>query len=467
MTGQYGLLSPIWADTEAATATSDEAVVYALLHVEAAWAETLAAADLAPTASARAIRRLCDEQADPDTALIGPGVLAAGGVGGGNPVIPVLAEIRRALAARGESDAALHRGATSQDVLDTALNLIVRTVVAGITAQAVRIGDALAAHTQTHRNTLCVARSLTRHALPTTFGLRAAGWLDGVREAVSALHRAVDGLPLQWGGAVGTQAALADRHGPEAAAQLTDRLAGRLKMSSARPWHTQRQPMLEVASALAGVCAALGKVAGDVLFAQRPEVGELAEPSSAGRGGSSAMPQKQNPVLSVLIRSAAQAAPGHLATLYGAAAAAQEERPDGAWHAEWPALAELLRLAGGAAARADELLTGLQVFPGRMRATLDGAGEALLSERLMQHLPEVLPGGRETLQAAVRTSVSEGLSLRTLLEEELNQAPQSSARATALASLDDLLDPAQYLGRAGEFVDAAVSDFQEIRSMWT
>ncbi|WP_261623820.1 lyase family protein [Nesterenkonia marinintestina] len=467
MTGQYGLLAPVWADTEAAAATSDEAVVYALLHVEAAWAETLAAADLAPEASARAVRRLCEDQAVPHAAPIDPRVLAAGGVAGGNPVIPLLGEIRRALADRGGSDAALHRGATSQDVLDTAMNLIVRTVAAGIIARAIRICDALAAHAQTHRGTVCVARSLTRHALPTTFGLRAAGWLDGVREAVSALHRAVESLPLQWGGAVGTQAALTDRYGSGGASELTDQLADRLKMPSARPWHTQRRPMLDVGSALTGVVAALGKIAGDVLILQRPEIAELAEPADASRGGSSAMPQKQNPVLSVLLRSAADAAPGHLATLFGAAAAAQDERPDGAWHAEWPAVSELLRLAGGSAVRADELITGLRVFPDRMRETVDDAGEALLSERLMQHLSSVLPGGAQAVQEAVRTSLADGASLRGLIEAQLRSADPNPDREAALDALDDLFDPAQYLGRADEFVDSAVADYQQIRSAWT
>lgn len=467
MTGQYGLLAPVWADTEAAAATSDEAVVYAMLHVEAAWGETLAAAGLVSAESAQAIRRICELQADPATALIDPPGLAGAGVAGGNPVIPLLGRIRTVLAEQGVSDAALHRGATSQDVLDTALNLMVRTAAAGITGRAVRIADALAAHAQTHRDTLCAARSLTRHALPTTFGLRAATWLDGLRESITALHRAVDALPLQWGGAVGTQAALTDRFGAEVAADLTEQLAARLKMPVARPWHTQRQPVLDVASALAGVVAALGKIAGDVLFAQRPEVRELAEPTAEGRGGSSAMPQKQNPVLSVLIRSAADAAPGHLATLYGAAAAAQDERPDGAWHAEWPALAELLRLAGGAAARADDLATGLRIFPDRMRAILGESGEALLSERLMQHLPQALPGGAPALRDAVRTAVADGVSLREMLAQQLRDAEPTPQRDVALTHLDDLLDPARYLGRAAEFVDAAVADYQEARSTWT
>lgn len=487
MTAQYGLLTPVWADTDVATATSDEALLYAMLHVEAAWAETLAEAGAVPQHSAAAIRSLCERQADPRTAAVDPAYVAAQGAGGGNPVIPMLSEVRRALAAEGASDAGLHVGATSQDILDSALNLVVRTAAATIAERIRRSCDAAAAHAQEHRDTLCVARSLTQPALPTTFGLRAAGWLDGMREAAEALQEAVRTLPLQWGGAVGTQAALADRLGPAAARDLTDALGRKLRLPVARPWHTQRQPLLDVAAGLGAVTSALGTVAADVLIGQRPEIGELREPSAPGRGGSSAMPQKQNPVLSVLIRSASQAAPAQLATLYQAAANAVDERPDGAWHAEWPALAELLRLAGGAAARADELLTGLHVDPERMRANLEAAGSGVVSERLLAHVSPVYPGGKPALQEAIKTAVTTGRPLREILERGLTaQAPDhpgpegspdptgpphtddgSAAREAALASLPDLLDPSAYLGRAGEFVDEAVDSYREIRSTWT
>ncbi|WP_150459983.1 lyase family protein [Nesterenkonia ebinurensis] len=466
MTGQYGLLSPLWAGTAAAADTSDEAVLLALLQVEAAWAETLAVAGAVPESSAAAIRTLWRRQQESSTAPFDAQVLAAAAPGGGNPVIPLVKLMRQTLASEGCSDSALHRGATSQDILDTALRLVIGQVSKDISRHAVRICDALAALADDHRHTLCVARSLTQHALPTTFGLRAAGWLDGVQQAIGALHTSLDSMPLQWGGAVGTRAALVDWQGSEDAHQLILDLATRLGLPAGRPWHSQRQPALRVASSLAGVLAALGKLAGDVLLLQRPEIGELRESAAPGRGGSSAMPHKQNPVQSVLIRSAANAAPNLLATMYAAASSAQDERPDGAWHAEWPALAELLRLAAGASQRAADLVSGLETFPEQMQKNLQSAGDVLLSERLALRLGPLLPGGSKALQTAVEQSVSSDLPLREILADLLRSAEPTGEREEALEELDGLLDPAGYLGHAEDLTDSVLADYQQNRSAW-
>lgn len=465
MSTPAGLLSPVWAGTEAAALVSEEALLSCLLEVEATWGEVLAEARAAPHQSAEAIRAIT---ADPAAAGFTVQDIAAAAVGGGNPVIPMLAQLRSALADRGASAAALHRGATSQDVLDTALVLSLHRAGRVILRDAGATGDALAELARTHRDTVCVARSLTQHALPTSFGLRAAGWLDGLSRATARFQTALQGLPLQWGGAVGTQAALSDSLGAPQAAELTDQLSSRLQLpKTTRPWHTQRQPLLEAASALAGLTAAMGKAAGDVLTLQRQEVAEVREPSAAGRGGSSAMPQKQNPVLSTLIRSAALAAPQHLAALHQAAAAATDERPDGAWHAEWAPLAELLRLTGGAMARGGELFGGLIVDPDAMGRNLGVTGGALLSERVLARLSGSFPGGRPELQQVIRRSATEGISLKLLLREKMPSETFSDVE------LDALLDPSDYLGRAGEFVDAALTDYAAItkytaqRRRWT
>lgn len=452
MTGPYGLLSPVWAGTSTAVLTSEESVLAAMLRVEAAWAQALAAAGEAPAASAAAILRISE---DPARAGISLEEIAAQSPGGGNPVIPMLAAVRSALARNQESDAALHRGATSQDILDTALMLVCREAANGVLHDLRRAGSALSVLGQDHRDTLCVARSLTQHALPTSFGLRCAGWLDGVTQSIQRLELATANLPLQWGGAVGTQASLVDSLGEQRAASLSADLAARLGLRPmSRPWHTQRQVILELGSAVAGVLAALGKAAGDVLTLQRPEIAELREPSAPGRGGSSAMPQKRNPVLSTLIRSAALAGPGHLSTLHIAAATAEDERPAGGWHAEWPSLIELLRLSGGAATRAAELFEGLQVSTESMEANLRLGGDAVLSERLMARLGSTFPGGKPALQDLVKRSASEEVGLRGLLEAALGQAMTG-------AELDELLDPRAYLGRAAEFIDAALLDFEQ------
>ena len=239
-----------------------------------------------------------------------------------------------------------------------------------------------------------VARSLAQHSLPSTFGLRAANWLDGLGQAADRLAAAVADLPVQWGGAAGTLASLSghvDRAhragtlGPEVTAfTLVEDLAAELGLAApAGPWDTNRMAVTGVAAALADVVAACGKIANDVLTSARIENGELGEPLAAGRGGSSAMPHKQNPVLSVLIRSAALSAPGLAARVYTAAGAADDERPDGAWHAEWPALRRLLRVAGGTAALTRELVSGLRVHEDRMRRNLELTGPLLVSEPIM------------------------------------------------------------------------------------
>ncbi|GAB3194601.1 lyase family protein [Nesterenkonia suensis] len=455
-TGQHGLLNPAWAGTAAASMTSDAAVVAALLEVEAAWGEVLAEAGLAPAQSAETLRELSrDQAAHPD-----PAVLAEAATGGGNPVIPLLADVRRLLAERGASDAALHRGATSQDVLDTALMVVVRRVIDQVVADLLRTGEALSRTADAHRETLAVARSLTQPALPTVFGLRATQWLAALSDAAEGLHAAAGAAPLQWGGAVGTQAALVELAGsPARAEELTARLAEKLGLAlPVMPWHTRRGPVLQAASAAAEALAALGTLASDVLTLQRPEVGELREPTVPGRGGSSAMPQKQNPVLSVLIRSAALAGPGHLAALHQAAGAAVDERPDGAWHAEWPALTELLRLTGGAAARAAELCEGLQVSPTAMRQNLDAAGPGVLGERLLARLGEAHPGGPAGLKALLAEAARDEADLTTRLREEL------PAETISDDELAETLDPHLYLGRSAQLIDAARARFAELRA---
>lgn len=452
MTGDPGLLSPVWAGTPAARRTGPDAVLRRLLHVEAAWAEVLAGAGHVPRASAEAVQRLAE---DPAAAGVSPQSLAAETPAGGNPVIPMLTALRRTLQDAGAETAALHLGATSQDVVDTALVLLVRDAAAAILEDLQRAGRALSTLSDDHRDTLCIARSLTQHALPSTFGLRTALWLDGTASAMTRLDAAVSELPLQWGGSVGTQAALSDHISRNEAARLTEELATALGTAPMRrPWHTRRGPLLEVAAACTGVVAALGKIASDVLTLQRPEIGEVREPGAEGRGTSSAMPQKRNPVLSTLIRSATTAAPGHLSTLHHSASDASDERPDGAWHAEWPSLIELLRLTGGAAHRAAALLEGLEIRPAQMERNLGLSGGAVLGERLIGRLGETFPGGREALREILRHEGDEEGDLRTRLRRSLPRELLSDEE------LSELLDPRSYLGRAEEFIDSSMEDFR-------
>jgi 3-carboxy-cis,cis-muconate cycloisomerase len=295
---------------------------------------------------------------------------------GGTPVVPFLALLRKRL---GDTPAAswLHRGLTSQDVVDTALVLAGRDTTETLLTDLDRATAVLRDLVDRHRGSVMAGRTLTQHAVPITFGLKAAQWLQGVLDARDEL-RALR-FPVQVGGAAGTRAAVVELGGdPD---DLVATLAGALGLDDALPWHTTRTPLTRYADALVRTTDALGHIAADVLLLSRPEIGELAEPAAPGRGGSSTMPHKANPVLSVLVRRAALSTPGLAAQLHLAAATAVDERPDGAWHTEWSTLATLSRRTLVAASQSAELLAGLRVDTDRMTRTVDAHRDALLAER--------------------------------------------------------------------------------------
>ena len=475
--GDAGLLSPVSASPLVAALTGDRAVLAAILKVEAAWAAVLEDAGLAPAGSAAVVAAAADVQRY-DVAGI-----AVRAQGGGNPVIPLLADLReqvRALDADGlGAIQAVHTSLTSQDVLDSALMLLAAGAVRELLAELKTATSALAALAETHALTLCVGRSLTQHSLPYSFGLRAAQWFAGLAAAGRRLE-ALE-LPVQTGGAAGTLAAgtvltAGTTAGAGLAGALTpfdlaDRLAGRLGLATVpAPWHTNRLAVTSLGDALAAVTDAAGKLAADVLFLSRPEVAELAEPRAAGRGVSSAMPQKQNPVLSVLIRSAALQSPALAGQLHLAAANFNDERPDGAWHSEWAALRQLLRLALGAAGQLRELAEGLQVFPGAMRRNLGLAGPLLLSEAVNAAVAPLLDvyaaetgsgrTGKQRLQAVVDKTLQapaaeQAATYRTLLRAAVPEELLTDAR------LEELLDPANYLGQAAEISRRILAAYPE------
>lgn len=354
----------------AAGVADDAAVLAALLQVEVAWARALAAAGIATNAEAAEVARAASDLA------VDAAALAIAAEAAGNPVVPLVGMLREAV---GGAAGAVHRGLTSQDVLDTALVLLARNAVARLRTDLVTTGDRLAGLARTHRDDVTVARTLTQWAVPTTFGLRAAQWLAGVRDAVTRL----DGLvfPVQYGGAAGTRALLAHAAG-SAAGAAAPAFADALGLAPAElPWHTRRAAVTAIGDALTTSTDALGVVAGDVLLLGRPEVAEVREGVAAGRGGSSTMPHKRNPVLSVLVNGAARQAPILASQLHLAAAGAVDERPDGAWHTEWPAFAMLLEVAVTAGSQSVELVTDLQIDTAVMAGRADSAGAELLAER--------------------------------------------------------------------------------------
>nr|WSY57644.1 3-carboxy-cis,cis-muconate cycloisomerase [Streptomyces sp. NBC_00886] len=432
-----GLLAPGWAGSAAASATSDTAYLRALLDAEAALTRAQAALGLAPAEAATAVT----DAADVDRFDVRS--LAERARGGGNPVIPLVADLTKAVG--GEYGPYVHRGATSQDIMDTATMLVAARTLDLVLGDLARTEQTLARLAAEHRDTAMPGRTLTQHAVPTTFGLKAAGWRSLVLDARDRTRRVRDGLPAQLAGAAGTLAAFT-AYGAEDALALPDTYAHELGLTAPLlPWHTLRTPIADLAGCLAFAAGALGKVAADVLVLSRTEVGEVSESSG---GGSSAMPHKANPVRSTLIAAAARRAPQLAAVLHGSLVA-EDERPAGAWHAEWEPLRELLRLVGGAARDAAELAEGLRVHPDVMREHLGLTHGLIVSERLSAELAPLLGRARakELLTEVARRTYAEGRPLAELLAQE----PELKD-----VDLDEPTDPAHYTGSAGALTDRAL-----------
>lgn len=381
----------LWpGDERARRLFSSAAVLSAMVHVEAAWLQALVAAGVVPAEARDDLAGLVTAR-DVDT-------VAARAEASGNPVLPMLALLRERLEHRNPVAARwVHRGLTSQDVLDTALVLCARDCARKVLSDLDAQVDTLARLADRHRDDLMAGRTLTQHAVPITFGLKAAQWLHGVLDAREAVRRSASRLPAQFGGAAGTLAATAELvtlSGANTDASTVAAQAARaLGLEPGVPWHTSRAPFTSYADALVGATDAWGRIAADVLLLARPELGELAEDAVEGRGGSSTMPQKANPVLSVLIRRAALAAPGTAAQLHLAAATSVDERPDGSWHTEWSALASLSRHAVTAGSQTAELLDGLHVDTARMAAVVEQRSSALMAEQRSIHALFDTPSG--------------------------------------------------------------------------
>ncbi|MFG6191617.1 lyase family protein [Nonomuraea sp. JJY05] len=414
-----GLLAPVWAGTRAEAITSDAAWLRAMMEAEAALARAQARLELIPSEAAAAIDRTAA------TLVLDPADLARRARQSANPVVPLVADLRRAVPGAASS---VHRGATSQDILDSAAMLVATRAIRAIVGDLSAIMRDLSELAGRHRDTVMAARTLGQQAVPTTFGLKAAGWLAGLMRARAGLRELR--LPAQLGGAAGTLAAFAEQADSRGADQgaallLAEVFAEEIGLAAPpMPWHAERSPVTELGAALTATARALGKPATDIVLMAQTEVGEVAESSA---GSSSAMPQKRNPALSVLVRSAAFQVPAYAQAL---GQVGEHERAAGAWQAEWLPLREALRLTGGAAETAAELVAGLQVFPERMRANAELTGGRLLAERLAAHLD------------------------RKALEEAL-------AAEGPLEGHAGLLDPAAYLGAAPELVDRILATYRE------
>ena len=442
-----GLLAPGRAGSRVEVETGDGAYLQRALDAEAALARAQAALGVVPKEAANAISSAAFAE-NFDLRQI-----ALDSREGGNPIIPLAAALRAVLPE--EHAAYVHRGATSQDIIDTATMLVASDVRIVILADLDRVAAALAVLAARHRTTPMAGRTLTQQAVPTTFGLKAAGWRGLVLDARDRL--AALSLPAQLGGAAGTLAALQPADNPSAVFDLVEGFAAETGLDvPALPWHVLRTPIAELGGALALVAGALGKFAADVLVLGRTEIAEISQ-RGGGAGGSSAMPHKANPVNATLIAAAAQQLPALASVLYGSMVA-EDERPAGAWHAEWQNLRQALRQAGTAAELAAELAEGLDARPEKMAENLALTGGLIVSERLVGALEPLLgrAGSRKLLSAASRTAVADDVSLAEALGEQPEIKALIDADQLSADGLAELLDPDGYIGAAAELVDRAL-----------
>jgi adenylosuccinate lyase len=401
-----GLFDGTFARGGAASAVSDDAWFRALLEVEAALARAAAGAGLVPTTAADAVTKACAHPSGLDLATV-----VAKAADAGNPVPPLVRALQDAVGP--DAARAVHVGATSQDIMDTALLLLARNAIASIDADLTAASSVAARLAQTHRDDVVMGRTLMQQALPTTFGLKAAGWLDGLEGARLRLAEVVLSLPVQYGGAVGT-------------------LAG-----SGRALRTALAEELEL----------VATIALDVVLMAQTEVGELAE-VSASRGGSSAMPHKNNPVAAISARACARRAPGLVATLF-AAMEQEHERAAGAWHTEWPTLTGLLSSVGSAVSWLAESLASLRVDTARMAATVAASGEGSLASALAAALEPSL--GKGAAHDAAADAVRQARETGRPLSELLAGRPEVDVAALA-----------PDLGEAGAQVDAALAEHRRL-----
>ena len=436
------LFRPLFGDPIVDAEVGDRAWLRAVLDFERALAVVQARAGVVPHEAARAIVAAVDS-AVPDPVSLGVRATASG-----NPVVPLVRDLAEALPA--EAKAYVHHGATSQDVLDTAASLVAFRALRPVLDGLAGVADECERLAIAHRDTLIAGRTLAQQAVPTTFGLKCAGWLVAVDEVRDRLDEVrATRLAVQFGGAAGTLSALGDA-GPD----LVDRLADELGLvAPVLPWHTDRTRFAELAGALGSAAGVLAKIAQDVVLLAQTEVGEVAE---ADGGTSSAMPHKRNPVRAVLVVASARRVPGLVATML-ASMAHEHERAAGAWHAEWETTTELLRLVGGAVHGTRELLSRLEVDAERMRRNLDLTGGLLMAENVATLLAPALGRveAQDLVAEACRDAVAGGTTLREALLADIRVVEHLSSEA-----IDEALDPSGYVGGAAVFVDRALSAHQ-------
>jgi len=439
------LLAPLFGDPDIDALFDDRARVQGMLDFEAALARAEARCGVIPDSAVSAITDACVADAFDLEALGAATALS------GNPAIPLVKALTaRVKATDDDASRWVHWGGTSQDVIDTGTVLQLRAALDAIASKLDVLCATLRTLAQAERQTGLPGRTLLQQAVPVTFGLKAAGWLDTLQRARKRLYALrEDALALQFGGAAGTLASLQER-GLDVALALADELKLPLP---ALPWHTARDRIVEVGTAFALLAGVLGKIGTDIVLLMQSEVGEAFEPSGAGKGGSSAMPHKRNPVGCVAAIAAATRVPGLVSTLF-AAMNQPHERAPGQWHAEWETLPEIIRLTAGSLAQMRIVLDGVELDRARMAAHLDSFGGLLYAEAVSVTLAGTL--GKATahalVESAAKRAVTEGRHLRQVLAEDAQVNAVLDADA-----LDALFAADSWRGMANTWIDRVLA----------
>lgn len=429
---------------------SDRNRLQAMLNFEAALAQACEKAGIVPSGTARSIERQCRAE------LFNVPELAAAVMLSGNPAIPLIKSLERLITdAGGGSERYLHLGATSQDVMDTGLVLQLSAALDLMERQLKTLGDNLADLASSHEETVLAGRTWLQHAPPVTLGMKVSGWLGSVTRHIQRLREMRSRLLcLQFGGASGSLAALREHAGP-----VTENLAKELGLAlPEQPWHTQRDRLAELAGWLGSLAGSLGKIGRDISLLMQTELGEVFEPSAPGKGGSSTMPHKRNPVGAAVLISTATRAPGLVATMLSAMPQ-EHERSLGLWHAEWETLPELCKLVSGSLEQAGYLAGGLEVDDRRMTENVQCTRGLILAESLSLELAEHLGrhAAHKLLEECCKAAVAQSQSLL-----EVVLAHSTVREHIAEADIRRLLEPGEYLGQSSRWVHQAVREYAEL-----
>jgi 3-carboxy-cis,cis-muconate cycloisomerase len=444
------LLAPLLSSAAMRAVCDDAATLQKMLDFEAALARAEAAAGVIPVTAAGPIAGACTAESFELAAL------AEAATRSGNLAIPLVKALT-ANVAKADADAAryVHWGATSQDVIDTATMLTLRAGIDALLGDIDRAITGFAKLAQQHRNTAVVARTWLQHALPMPFGLKLAEYAAALHRSRARLKRLrLDALALQFGGAAGTLAALGDK-----GLVVAEKLAQELKLPLPdAPWHSHRDRIAEAASVFAIIAGTCGKIARDVSLMMQTDVAEAFEPSGEGRGGSSTMPHKRNPVAAASALAAATMAPNLAATIL-AAQVGDHERSAGPWHAEWPTLPMLMLVTSGALAAIVDIAEGLEVDPARMRANLDMTGGLIMAEAVSMALAEKI--GKSNAHHLIEAASKKAVAGKKHLRDVLTADEKVTAHLDA-GKLAKLFEPMAYQGASQSLIDRLLASLDDI-----